>query len=135
MANWNINQITISGYVNRLTTKPYVGPSGKQQTIVGFSVACKQPMNKKTGEQNTDWFNCTIFAPGDTVYIKDKQPIVVQGRLSTRTYQAKDGTTKTSLDIMVDSYFAPKTDAAAGPTKSTPPPAYDPFADDESSML
>lgn len=135
MANWNINQITLSGFVNRLTTKPYVGPSGKQQTIVSFSIACKQPLNKKTGEQNTDWFNCTIFTGGSEVYIKDKQPIVVQGRLSTRTYQAKDGTTRTSLDIMVDSYFAPKTDGATT-TKSVPPSvAYDPFADEESASF
>lgn len=116
MANWNINQITVSGYINRLQVKPYVGPSGKPTNIVSFSIAYSHAPDKKTGEKPTDWFQCTIFQPGE-VRLQDKQPIVVQGKLQTRTYKAKDGTDRTSLNIAVDSYFAPK-QAAATPAST-----------------
>lgn len=58
------------------------------------------------GKKKTEWFNCSIWGErGEKLaqYITSGSAITVSGELSTREWEARDKTMKTSLEIRVSS--------------------------------
>lgn len=71
-------------------------------TVCSFSVALSSGWGDK---KTTAWMNCSLWgkqAEGSLpTYLKKGQQVALTGELSTREYQAKDGTMKKSLELRV----------------------------------
>ena len=95
----SFQQLTLIGNVGQDPEMRYA-PSGS--AVTGFSVAVSW---KRQGEEETTWFRCSAWDKNaETVnqYVHKGDEIMVQGRVSVRTYQRNDGTTAASLDVRVD---------------------------------
>jgi len=91
------NVFSFTGTVGRDAEVRYA-PSGL--AVMSFTVANNIGFGDK---QHTLWIQVTLFgkrAEGQLQnYLKKGQQVFVSGELTQREYQAKDGTTKTSLDL------------------------------------
>ena len=91
------NVFSFTGTVGRDAEVRYA-PSGL--AVLSFTVANNIGFGDK---QQTLWVQVTLFgkrAEGQLQnYLKKGQQVFVSGELTQREYQAKDGTTKTSLDL------------------------------------
>ena len=91
------NVFSFTGAVGRDAEVRYT-PSGL--AVLSFTVANNIGFGDK---QQTLWIQVTLFgkrAEGQLQnYLKKGQQVFVSGELTQREYQAKDGTTKTSLDL------------------------------------
>ena len=97
-----MNKITIIGNLGR---DPEMRYSTSGNAMTSFSVASSRRYTSG-GEQReeTEWFNCTAFGRLADVcnqYLARGQQVYVEGRLSTRQYDRRDGTPGFSLDVFV----------------------------------
>ena len=77
-------------------------PNG--QAVTSFSVASSRRYTTSSGEQKeeTEWFNVSAWGKlGETCnqYLTKGRQVYVEGRLSSRTYEGRDGQTRFSIDI------------------------------------
>ena len=77
-------------------------PNG--QAVTSFSVASSRRYTTSSGEQReeTEWFNVSAWGKlGETCnqYLAKGRQVYVEGRLSSRTFEGRDGQTRVSLDI------------------------------------
>lgn len=98
-----MNKIIIIGNLGR---DPEMRYSASGNPMTSFSVATNRRYTSAAGEQReeTEWFNCTAFGRlADTCnqYLTRGQQVYVEGRLSTRQYDRRDGTPGFSLDVFV----------------------------------
>lgn len=93
-----MNLLAMTGNLGRDAEVRQVG-SG---SVCSFAVALSSGWGDK---KTTTWLNCSIWgkqAEGTLpTYLKKGQQVALTGELSTREYQAKDGTMKTSLELRV----------------------------------
>lgn len=74
-------------------------------TVCTFSVAADRRFKDAHGEKQTDFFRVQAWRQlGDVCgkYVKKGMKVGVIGELQARTYEAKDGTTRMSLDVNAD---------------------------------
>jgi len=88
-----LNKIIVIGNLGRDPEMRYT-PSG--QSVTSFSVASNRRYTTAAGEQRdeTEWFNVNAwgrFADLCNQYLARGRQVYVEGRLSSRTYEAKDG--------------------------------------------
>lgn len=81
-------------------------PNGR--AVVNFSLAANENWRDKDGEkqQHTEWYNCSAFGKTAEViseYVKKGNLLTVVGRQRTDKYEDKDGNTKYSVKLLVDS--------------------------------
>jgi single-strand DNA-binding protein len=98
-----MNKIILIDNLGQDPTMRYT-PSG--QMVTSFSVASNHRYRTASGEQKeeTEWFNCSAFgnlAETCNHYLTKGQQVYVEGRLSSRTYQTRNGQTRFSNDIRV----------------------------------
>ena len=98
-----MNKILIIGYLGRDPESRY---TANGNPMASFSVAENRRYTTSSGEerQATEWFQCTAFGRLADVcnqYLKRGQQVYIEGRLSSRKYDQRDGTTAFSLDVMV----------------------------------
>jgi single-strand DNA-binding protein len=85
-------------------------PNGK--AVTSFTVAVNQGVkNQQTGEwtDETDWFSVSVWGDrGEKAAEKLRKgdKVFVDGRFKTRKYEARDGTTRTSLDVTADNVIS-----------------------------
>lgn len=97
-------------------------PSG--QAVLNVRVANNIGYGDK---QQTLWIRVRLFgkrAEGSLKdYLKKGQQVFVSGELSLNEYQANDGTTKTSLELVANvlDLVGKRADAGSGPQSSYPP--------------
>ncbi len=147
----NHNSVTLVG---RLTRDPELRSTSSGKSFATFSIAVNRRFKPQGEEAAADFFNCKVW--GQTAeyvdrYLKKGRLVLVQGRIETRKYNAKDGGTREAIDIVCDQATAldrapeegghpSEADESAyragrkadGPRASAPPAAedeYDPFAD------
>jgi len=109
-----LNKVSIMG---RITADPelrYVGANSIP--TVSFGIACQRDFkNKGTGENETDFFNCTAWrgtAEFITKYFEKGRMIVIDGRLQRHDYE-KDGVKHQNVFINVENaYFGDSKNAA-----------------------
>ena len=112
-----MNKIIIIGNLGR---DPEMRYSTSGNPMTSFSVATNRRYTASSGEQReeTEWFNCTAFGRlADTCnqYLTRGQQVYVEGRLSTRQYDRRDGTPGFSLDVFVtDVQFLGRRDDQSG---------------------
>ena len=96
-----MNKIIVIGHLGRDPEMRYT-PNGR--AVTSFSVASSRRYTNSAGEQKeeTEWFNVSAWGKlGETCnqYLTKGRQVYVEGRLSTRTYEGRDGQTRFSVDI------------------------------------
>ena len=112
-----MNALCISGLIG---SEPKCDYTASGMAILSFSLAYSE---KKNGEWTpSEWWSCKLFGKyAEAVYASGHGPkkgdrAVVAGKVSLRSYQAKDGTTKYNHDILVeDLQVIPKRETAPAP--------------------
>lgn len=110
-------------------------PSGIK--VVSFSIATNRVYKDKNGvkQESAEYHNIVSFGkPAELIaqYMKKGNPIFVEGRIQTRSWDDKDGQKKYRTEIIVENFqfgpksmgqsgsFSPKADDSSGPKHSTP---------------
>ena len=119
-----MNKITLIG---NLTHDPEVRSTPSGVTICTFTIAVNRRFANQSGEKQTDFFRINAWRQlGDTCarYLQKGRKVAVIGELQARTYEAKDGTTRMSLDVSADEveFLTPKAADENGSGYSAPRP-------------
>ena len=119
-----MNKITLIG---NLTHDPEVRSTPSGVTVCTFTIAVNRRFASQGGERQTDFFRINAWRQlGDTCarYLSKGRKVAVIGELQARTYDAKDGTTRMSLDVSADEveFLTPKSADDAGSGYSAPRP-------------
>jgi len=85
-------------------------------TVASFTLAVTNKFKDASGENKTQFFRINAWRQlGETCarYLSKGKKCAVVGELQARTYEAKDGTTRMSLDVQADEveFLSPKQDA------------------------
>jgi single-strand DNA-binding protein len=91
-----LNKVMVIG---NLGSDPVIRTLASGQNVANFSVATTERYTNRTGAQQsrTDWHRIVAFGRlADTCerFLSKGRQIYVEGRLSTREYEAKDGSGK-----------------------------------------
>lgn len=97
----SFNKIIIIGHLGRDPEMRYT-PQGT--AVCNFSVATSERRKDKSGEYQdvTTWFNVSLWgnrAETTSQYLSKGKLVYIEGRLTQREYQDRDGNTRTSLDV------------------------------------
>ena len=93
-----MNKIVLIG---GLTADPEKRATSNGVTVTSFTLA----VNRRGQEKKTDYFRVNAWRGlADTCarYLAKGRKVAVIGELQARTYEAKDGTTRMSLDVAAD---------------------------------
>lgn len=97
------SKITITGNMTRDPKTQNIGG----QDVCSFSVAVRTTAKKKDGTYEVNYYDCSLWGKRAEIVQKNctkGSKILVTGSLAQTTYDAKDGTTRTSLHINVDDF-------------------------------
>lgn len=97
-----MNKITLIG---NLCHDPQTNTTQSGTTVCTFTIAVNRRFANQNGERQTDFFRVQAWRQlGDVCarYLAKGRKVAVIGELQARTYEAKDGTTKMSLDVSAD---------------------------------
>lgn len=92
---------------------------GDDTKVASLRIAVARDRKNKDGERESDFFDVTAWrstAEFAAQYFAKGDPIIVDGRLQSRTWTAEDGSTRYGIDIVADNlYFGgPKSSSAEG---------------------
>lgn len=97
-----MNHIVIKG---RLTADPEAKVTQNGTGFTRFTVAVDRPYKNGEGQREADFFRCTAWRErGDFIqkYFAKGREILVEGSMQSRTYDAQDGSKRTSWELMVN---------------------------------
>lgn len=97
-----MNKITLIG---NLTNDPETRTTTSGQSVCTFTIAVNRRFANKDGDKQTDFFRINAWRQlGESCgkYLAKGRKVAVVGELQARTYQAKDGSTRMSLDVAAD---------------------------------
>jgi len=108
-----MNKLTLIG---NLTAEPEVRSTPNGITACAFTIAVERRHADKSGERPTDFFRITAWRQlGDACgrYLAKGKKVAVIGELQARLYEAKDGSTRLSLDVQADEveFLSPRQNA------------------------
>jgi single-strand DNA-binding protein len=95
----SFNRIVLAG---NLTRDPELRVTPNGVPVCSFSIAVNQVRSKS---EAVDYFNVSCWRElGETVanYKKKGDPILVEGRLQYRSWQAPDGAKRSAVDVVAD---------------------------------
>lgn len=96
-----MNNVNLLG---RLVVDPELNfLAGSGTAICRFRLAVARAYKK----DETDFFNCVVFGKkAETIaqYLTKGKQIAIQGHLQSNSYEAKDGTKRYTVDVLVDSF-------------------------------
>ena len=103
-----LNHITVMG---RLTRDPELRRTGSGIAVANFTLAVERDFaSKEGGEKETDFIDCVAWkSTGEFVarYFQKGSMAAVAGRLQSRKWKDKDGSNRTSWEIVAENvYFA-----------------------------
>ncbi|MCI0487497.1 MAG: single-stranded DNA-binding protein [Blastocatellia bacterium] len=139
----SFNKIIIVGYLGRDPELRYT-PQGT--AVCNFSVATTERRKDKAGEYQdvTTWFSVSLWgnrAEQTSQYLSKGKLVYLEGRLTQREYQDRDGNTRTSLDVNASDlqFIGPRSDDTSGfreegPARSESPEAR-PAAEDVTDTI
>jgi single-strand DNA-binding protein len=92
----SVNKVILIGNLGRDPEIRYL-PSG--QSVASFTLATSDSYTDRAGsrQERTDWHNVVVFGKQAELcgqYLKKGRQVYVEGRISTRSYEAKDGSGK-----------------------------------------
>ena len=125
----SVNKVILLGNLGR---DPEIRSMQSGKKMASFSIATsKRWKDKNTQEQkeNTSWHNIVVFNEGlvDVIekYVKKGSKIYLEGELSTRKYQDKDGNDRYATEVVLQGYNSNLTMLGSGSN---------PISSDEQSM-
>ena len=139
--------------VGRLTRDPELRYTNSGKAVVQLGLAVDRRVSRErrdSGVQTADFFNLVAWektAETCANYLKKGSRIGVDGRLQSRSYEAKDGTKRTAVEVVIDSFefldskndaAAPRTDAPGDYNSgysASPKPSADSFGDMEDEEI
>lgn len=93
--------VTIAG---NLGQDPELRRTASDLSVCNISIA----VNEKRGQTETvTWFRCVVFGKGGEIvhqYLKKGDGILLSGRIQTGEYQARDGTTRYTWELIADQF-------------------------------
>ena len=131
-----MNKITLIG---NLTADPTLRATQSGTSVCQFTIAVNRRFPGPDGQKQTDFFRILAWRGlADTCakYLAKGRKAAVIGELQARTYTAKDGTTRLSLDVSADEveFLSPKEEEKpAEPRQMTPadPEKFDDISSDD----
>jgi single-strand DNA-binding protein len=77
--------------------------------VANFSVAVTESWKDTSGQkqEKTEWFRCVCFKRQAEIageYLRKGAQVLVEGKMQTRSYEAKDGTQKYATELRVDTF-------------------------------
>ena len=119
-----MNKIVLIG---NLTHDPETRSTPNEVTVCSFTIAVNRRFASQGGEKQTDFFRINAWRQlGDLCarYLTKGRKVAVIGELQARTYEAKDGTTRLSLDVSADEveFLSPKGQEDGSANYSAPRP-------------
>ena len=104
--------------VGRLTRDPELRTTQSGIAVARFSLAVSQNFTKRNGERGTDYINCVVWerqASNVARYCHKGTLVAVEGRISTRSYDAQDGTKRYVTEVVCENvnFLSPKSDGNA----------------------
>ena len=98
----DLNQVVIAGNLGADAEVTY---TANGQAVVRFRAATTRRFNSNGQKrEETSWLRYVVFGDmGEKLlpYLTKGKPVIVTGRIEQRTYQAKDGTNRESIEIVV----------------------------------
>lgn len=99
-----MNIVTIIG---RTTKDIELAQTTSGKSVASFSIAVNKDFKNADGTRGTDFFDCVAFEKrAETIskYVHKGDRIAVNGKLSTRTFTRKDGSTAKVVEIIVEGF-------------------------------
>jgi single-strand DNA-binding protein len=119
----SVNKVILLGNLGR---DPEIRSMQSGKKMASFSIATsKRWKDRNTQEQkeNTSWHNIVVFNEGlvDVIekYLKKGSKIYVEGELSTRKYQDKDGNDRYTTEVVLQGYNSTLTMLGSNTSSST----------------
>lgn len=105
-----MNRITLIG---NLTNDPETRSTSSGVTVCAFIIAVNRRFANSNGERQTDFFRINAWRQLGEVcgkHLSKGKKVAVVGELQARTYEAKNGETRMSLDVAADEveFLSPK---------------------------
>lgn len=115
-----INRAVITG---RLTKKPDLKYTQSGIAVTQFTVAVNRAFKDSNGERQADFINCVMWrkaAENFTKYVDKGSLVGLDGRIQTRTYENKEGTTVYVTELVADqfTFLESKKDSTSGQSGS-----------------
>ncbi len=126
-----MNKLTIIG---NLTKDPETRTTQSGSTVCSFTLAVNRRKSQNGNQPEADFFRCNAWNQlGENCqkYLAKGSKAAVVGRVSVSTYQANDGTTRASLDVMAEDveFLGTKGEQQAAPVQSAPKPQQQGYMD------
>ena len=128
-----MNKIVLIG---NLTTDPVLRATPNGTSVCNFTLAVNRRFHGADGQGETDFFRVNAWrglAETCNKYLAKGKKVAIVGELQARTYTAKDGTTRMSLDVGADEveFLSPKDEEK--PRQMTPadPEKFDDISSDD----
>ena len=98
----SLNRVLLIGNLTRDPELRYL-PSG--QAVATFTIAVNRVYNSQSGEkkEDTSFIRVVVWARRAEVcneYLKKGSPVFVEGRLQSRSWEAQDGTKRSSIEVV-----------------------------------
>lgn len=100
----SLNRVFLIGNLTRDPELRYL-PSG--QAVTSFTIACNRAYTANTGEKKEEvsFIRVVVWARRAEVcneYLKKGSPVFVEGRLQSRSWEAQDGTKRSSIEVVAN---------------------------------
>ncbi len=101
----SFNKVLIMGNLTRDPELRYI-PSG--QAVTSFTVAVNRVYNSQAGEKKEEvsFIRVVVWArmaENCNEYLKKGSPVFVEGRLQSRSWEAQDGTKRSTIEVVAQS--------------------------------
>jgi|SRR6185312_8124470 len=98
----SVNKAILVGNLGRDPEVRYL-PSG--QSVANFSIATTESFNDRSGarQERTEWHRIVAWGKLAEVcaqYLKKGRQVYVEGRITTRQYDAKDGSKRSATEVV-----------------------------------
>ena len=116
-----LNHITIMG---RLTRDPELRRTGSGVAVTSFTLAVDRRFSKDK-PQTADFIPCVAWDKLAEIIgnnLAKGRRVGIEGRLQTRTYEAKDGSKKSAFDVMIEEmeFLDAKKEGQSQPSQQKP---------------
>lgn len=106
--------------IGNLTADPEMRATPNGVTVCTMNIAVDRRFSSAREERQTDFFRITAWRQlGESCgrFLSKGKKVCVVGELTARTYEAKDGTTRVSLEVTADEveFFSPREAAPQQP--------------------
>lgn len=123
----SFNKTLLMGNLTRDPEMRYL-PSG--QGVASFTIAVNRNYTSQTGEKKEEvsFVRVVVWARLAEIcneYLKKGSPVFVEGRLQSRSWDAQDGTKRSTLEVIAQSVQFLGRGGGAGRTSDTPAVAQD----------